>query len=195
VLGSAGILDEASVLAATGTRVVSEVGPGDLSQQFRVIVLANVAFGALPEPVQLGLSDFVNAGGGLLVTGGPQAFGSGGYDAIAELVPFQLRSRSDWRAIPFRSPVPVQPSHPVLAGVRFETVGAVNDMTPRPGATEILRMPGGGPAGYPYPLIAEMVVGGGRVLGFAFDLQDLGGMPDRDRLVQNALTYLAEAAR
>jgi len=194
-LGSVGFLDDGGLLAATGSRIAHEAGPGDLRQQFKVVVLANVAFAALPEPVQLGLTSFVSAGGSLLLTGGPQAFGSGGYDAIPELVPFELRSRGDWRSMPFRSPVPVQPGHPVLAGVTFTTIGAVNDMNPRPGAAEIMRMPGGGTAGYPYPLIAEIGVGAGRVLGFAFDMDDLGSMPDRDRLVQNALTYLAEAAR
>ncbi|HTU02239.1 MAG TPA: hypothetical protein VMG58_10505 [Candidatus Sulfotelmatobacter sp.] len=194
-LGSFGFLDEAGVLAATGARLKQEVGSGDLKDQFKVIVLANVAFDALPEAVQVGLPGFVRAGGALLITGGPQSFGSGGYDAIAELVPFELRNRSDFRVMPFRSPVPLQPDHPVLAGVRFETIGALNDMNPRPGATEILRMSGGGNAGYPYPLIAEIAVGSGRVLGFAFDLADLGGMPDRDRLMQNALSYLSDAAR
>jgi hypothetical protein len=194
-LGSLGSLDDAGVLAATGLQVAREAGTVDLKQQFSVVFLANVAFGALPEAVQQGLPSFVSAGGTLLITGGPQAFGSGGYEAIADLVPFGLRSQGDWRFTPFRSPVPVQPGHPVLTGVAFDTIGAVNDMNPRPGATEILRMPGGGSSGYPSPLIAEVGAGAGRVLGFAFDLNDLGGMRDRDLLVQNALRYLAVSSR
>ena len=146
-----------------------------------------------------------SSGGALLITGGSQAFGSGGYQAVASIVPFQIRSDNDWRFISFRPPVALQPGHPILAGVTFITVGTVNDMNPRPDATEILQSPGGGRAAtaaggggggsFLYPLIAELSVGAGRVIGIAFDLNDFAGMRDRDVFIQNTLGYLLATSR
>ncbi len=39
------------------------------------------------------------------------------------------------------------------------------------------------------------MVGAGRVIGIAFDLNDLAGMRDRDLFVQNTLTYLLATSR
>ena len=196
-LGSTGFLSSGAIQASSGADVTSEVDKFKL-QDFAVIVLANIPYTALPGSVQQGLVEYVNDGGALLLTGGPQAFGSGGYAAVAPIVPFQIRSSSDWRSTPFRPPVALQPGHPILAGVEFITVGAVNDMNPRPDATEILRAAGGGSAGgvsYPYPLIAEIGVGAGRVLGIAFDLNDFSGMRDRDQFIQNTVSYLVSVSR
>ncbi|HSB73257.1 MAG TPA: hypothetical protein VLT62_28360 [Candidatus Methylomirabilis sp.] len=196
-LGNTGFLSPGAIQASSGAEVTSE--PDKLKlQDFVVIVLANIAYTALPGSVQQGLVEYVNNGGALLLTGGPQAFGSGGYAAVGPIVPFQIRSDSDWRTTPFRPPIPLQPGHPILAGVEFITVGAVNDMNPRPDATEILRAAGGGSAGrvsYPYPLIAEIGVGAGRVLGIAFDLNEFSGMRDRDQFVQNTISYLLSVSR
>ncbi|MFB3817000.1 MAG: hypothetical protein ACE147_04990 [Candidatus Methylomirabilales bacterium] len=196
VLGSPGFLD-ARGLAAMGLEVLEDPGDKPLAD-LAVVLLANIPFRALPGSVQQGLTEYVQGGGALWLTGGPQAFGSGGYQAAAALVPFELRSASDWRAIPFRPPVVLQPGHPILAGVQFGTIGAVNDMNPRAGAVEILRAAGGGSAGtgsYPYPLIAEMAVGAGRVLGMAFDPGDPGSLPDRARFADNVLRYLLATSR
>jgi hypothetical protein len=172
-----------------------------------VLVLANTPFSSLPPSIQDGLVNFVGGGGALLITGGAQSFGSGGYKAVDPIIPFEIRSENDWRFISFRPPVPLQPGHPILAGVTFITIGTVNDMNPRPDALEILQSPGGGAVGlragggrtgggsFLYPLIAEVGVGAGRVLGIAFDLNDLAGMRDRDLFVQNALIYLLAASR
>jgi len=161
----------------------------------------------LPPSIQDELVNFVCGGGTLLISGGAQSFGSGGYKAVAPIIPFEIRSDSDWRFITFRPPVPLQPGHPILAGVTFITIGTVNDMNPRPGALEILQSAGGGGVGlrsgtgrtgggsYLYPLIAEVGVGSGLVVGIAFDLNDFAGMRDRDLFVQNTLTYLLAASR
>jgi hypothetical protein len=209
VLGNASFINPVSVQQATGAEVSQD--PGMPLKDVAVLVLANTPFASLPQPIQDGLVDYVGAGGSLLITGGSQSFGSGGYKAVAPLIPFQLRSDSDWRFISFRSPVPLQPGHPILAGVTFITVGTVNDMNPRPGAVEILQSAGGGgaagggagrlPGGvvgggsYLYPLIAEVGVGSGRVIGIAFDLNDVAGMRDRDLFLQNTLTYLLASSR
>lgn len=198
VLGNAAFINPTSVQQTTGAEISQD--PGMPLKDVAVLVLADIPFSSLPQPIQDGLVEYVGRGGALLITGGAQSFGSGGYKAVAPIIPFEIRFDSDWRFIPFRPPVAVQPGHPILAGVTFSTFGAVNDMNPRPGALEILQSPGGGrastPGGgrgggsYPYPLIAELAVGQGRVIGIALDLNDFAGMRDRDLFVQNTLSYL-----
>lgn len=203
-LGNAGFLDPKGIQAVTGAVVKAEMEKFQL-KDFSVVVLANVALPALPGPVQQGLMQYVNDGGAILITGGPQSFGSGGYQAVASILPFQIRSAGDWRATPFRPPVPLQPGHPILAGVNFITVGNLNDMNPRADATEILQAAGGGSAAgrtagagggsYPYPLIAELAAGAGRVIGVALDLNEFAGMRDRDLFIGNTIGYLLRNSR
>ena len=193
-LGSTSWLSVSDIQAATGALVKQDMEQFQL-KDFAVIVLANVAFTGLPGPAQQGLVEYVNNGGAVLITGGSQSFGSGGYQAVAPIIPFQIRSTSDWRPTTFRSPSLIQPGHPILSGVSFITVGAVNDMNPRPDAVEILQKPGGGVAGFLHPLIAEVGAGAGRVIGVATDLNDLAGMRDRDLFVRNTIGYLLRASR
>jgi hypothetical protein len=206
-LGNTGFLDPAAVQAATGAVVKTNLETFQL-KDFAVVVLANLALAALPGPVQQGLVQYANNGGAVLITGGAQSFGSGGYQAVASILPFEIRSTPDWRFTPFRPPVPVQPGHPILAGVTFIPVGALNDLNPRPDVMEILQAAGGGSAArraqgaggagggsFPYPLIAESAAGAGRVIGIAFDLNEFAGMPDRDLFVRNTIMYLLAASR
>jgi uncharacterized membrane protein len=195
-LGSTSFIDAQAILKATGAEV-TQVPGNTLLKDVAVLVLADVPFGSLPQAVQRGLMEYVNSGGALLITGGAQSFGSGGYQAVAPIIPFEIRSDNDWRAFPFRSPVPLQPGHPILAGILgqgFFTIGTLNDMNPRPGATEILQSPGGG-GSYMSPLIAELGVGAGRVVGLAFDPNLLNGWNLRDLFVQNTLNYLLASSR
>ena len=204
VLGNATWLNPSDIRAATGAVVKQELGNFQL-KDFAVIVLANAAFTSLPGPVQQGLVEYVNIGGTLLLTGGSQSFGSGGYQAVAPIIPFEIRASGDWRPTPFRSPISIQPGHPILAGVEFLTVGAINDMNPRADASEILQAAGGGSAAgritgrgggsFPNPLIAEVGVGAGRVIGVAIDLNDFAGMRDRDLFVRNTIGYLLRTSR
>jgi hypothetical protein len=203
-IGNTSWLNTSDIQAATGVLVKQDMEKFQL-KDFAVIVLANVSFGGLPGPVQQGLVEYVNNGGAVLITGGSQSFGSGGYEAVAPIIPFQIRSTSDWRPTPFRPPVPIQPGHPIMSGVTFLTIGAVNDMNPRPDALEILQAAGGGSAAgraagagggsFPYPLITEVGVGAGRVIGIAFDLNDFANMRDRDLFVRNTIGYLLGASR
>jgi len=207
-LGNASFMDAQAIMKATGAEVTQDPGKAPL-KDVAVLVLANVSFPSLPPPIQDGLADYVNAGGAVLITGGPQSFGSGGYKTVASIIPFEIRSDSDWRFVGFRPPVPLQPGHPILAGVTFITVGALNDMNPRPGALEILQAAGGGGAGplginlgqgrvggsFPSPLIAELAVGAGRVIGIAFDLAEFSGMRDLSLFVENTLKYLLASSR
>jgi hypothetical protein len=199
-LGNPSFINAAAVQQATGAAVSLDTGIP--LQEVAVLVLANAPLASLPQAVQTRLVEYVSTGGAVLITGGSQSFGSGGYQAVASIIPFQIRSENDWRFINFRPPVALPPGHPILAGVTFSTVGTVNDMNPRPDATEILQSPGGGRApgvggggSFLFPLIAEIAVGSGRVIGIAFDLNDFAGMRDRDLFIQNTLTYLLGASR
>ncbi|MCI0483664.1 MAG: hypothetical protein L0Y78_03670 [candidate division NC10 bacterium] len=188
-----------------GAEVKKELGEYELVE-FAVVILSNVSYGGLPSAVQRGLSEYLGRGGSLLITGGPNAYGSGGYQAIADVLPFEVRAEQDWTARPFKPVIPLQPGHPILEGVTFRTVGNFNDLNPKPGAVEIAqyaggglgRGVGGGPGGliggtFQSPMIAEQRVGQGTVLGVAFDLgQEVrSGWPDGTRFVRNLLNYLA----
>ncbi len=190
VLGNAGFVDDQAVSRAFGVPVVRNGGAIQL-QDVAVLVLANIALASIPDHIRAGLVPYVNSGGAVLITGGNQSFGSGGYEAVAPILPFAIRFPDDWRVIPFRPPVPLQPGHPILAGVEFATIGFVNDMNPLAAATEIVQAAGGGGGGaYPFPLIAERSAGG-RVIGMAFDPNGLvGAMPTLPRLIHNTLQYL-----
>ena len=203
-LGSTGWFNAADIQAASGAVVKQDLEQFKL-KDFAVVVLGNIALGSLPGPVQQGLVEYVSSGGSLLITGGPQSFGSGGYQEVAVLVPFEIRAAGDWRVIPFRSPLVLQPGHPIMAGVTFITVGAVNDMNPRRDASEIMQAAGGGSAAgrvtgrgggsFPSPLIAEVVAGSGRVIGVAMDLNDFAGMRDLPLFIRNTMNYLTNASQ
>ena len=176
--------------AVTGAEVANELGDRDLVE-FAVVVLSNIPYNQLPGAVQENLTEFLDQGGSLLITGGPNAYGSGGYQAMAALVPFEIRATDDWRSFPFRQVIPIQPGHPILRGVTFRTLGSFNDLNPKAGAVEIAQYAGGG-TGFLSPLIAEQRVGQGTVVGVAFDLgrEVQNGWTDGNRFVQNLLTYL-----
>lgn len=191
------VLGDASYLPAeevAGAEVTYELDDRDL-MGFAVVILSNIPYGQLPGAVQEHLADFVNQGGSLLITGGPNAYGSGGYQVIATLIPFEIRTHEDWRVVPFREVIPIEPGHSILQGVTFRTVGSFNDLNPKRGATEIAQYAGAG-TGYPSPLIAEQGVGQGTVLGVALDLgQEVGGgWADGSRFVRNLLTYMVTRA-
>jgi hypothetical protein len=197
-LGNASYISPEAVKAWTGADVEMVLGEYEL-EEFAVVILSNISYAAIPETVRIGLSDFLGRGGSLLITGGPSSYGSGGYQAIAQLLPFEIRAPDDWRARPFKAVIPIQPDSPILQGVTFQTIGSFNDLNPKPGAVEIARYAGGrvvggfrGGAVYQSPLIAEQTAGSGTVVGIAFDLgQEVqGGWPDGSLFMQNLLTYL-----
>lgn len=176
--------------AVNGAEVTNELGDRDLLE-FAVVILSNIPYNQLPGAVQEHLPEFLDQGGSLLITGGPNAYGSGGYQAMSAVLPFEIRTSDDWRTVPFKPIMPVQSGHPILRGVTFRTVGTFNDLNPRRGAIEIAQYPGGG-LGFPSPLVAELRVGQGTVLGVAFHLgQEVESRwADGNRFVQNVLTYL-----
>lgn len=64
----------------------------DSLQAYRAIVLNNVSHEALPNAVKSGLSRYVRGGGGVIMVGGNESFGLGGYigTAVEEILPVRL---------------------------------------------------------------------------------------------------------
>ena len=189
-LGDTSYLSEDAV-AQAGAALRTELGEFGLDE-YSLLVLANVPLAAVPGEIQEGLPDFLVKGVSLLVTGGPGGFGSGGYQAIASSLPFGLRGGGDWRANPFKPVLLLEPGHRIFAGVTFPTIGAFNDLNPRPGASELAQYPGGGK--FVSPLIAEAGVGSGAVVGVAFDLgaEIRGGWAAGSQFAQNLVKYLVD---
>ncbi|MFQ5655928.1 MAG: hypothetical protein ACE5G5_00120 [Candidatus Methylomirabilales bacterium] len=196
-LGDDSYISAEAVKAWTNAEVRNELGERDLLE-FAVVILSNVPYAAVPAVVQERLSEFMSEGGSLLITGGPNSFGSGGYQSVASYVPFEIRDSRDWRSFAFKPILPVQEGHPILQGVTFRTIGTFNDLNPKRGeATEIAQYAGGATAiatFYPSPLIAEQQVGQGTVIGVAFDLgkEINNGWADGNRFVRNVIVYLVD---
>ena len=184
-------------IAAGGGTPVETVDPKKFGQ-ISVIVLADIRLADVPQEVSSQLIDFVSRGGALLLTGGRNGFGAGGYGAIAALVPFSIRGPDDFVAKPFKPALLMAPGFAGLAGGEFTTIGNFNDMNPKPGATEILQYPGGfvpnisgGAATFSSPLMAEQRVGYGIVLGIAFDVADVvPRSPEGPEALANIMRYL-----
>ena len=201
-LGDTSYLRE-DVVAEAGAALRTELGEFGLDE-YSLLVLANVPLAAVPSAVREGLPEFLSKGGSLLLTGGPGAFGSGGYEAIAPILPFGLRGGADWRVNPFKPVLLLQTGHPIFAGVSFPTIGAFNDLNPRPGASELAQYQGGGVAApgvgvgggakFASPLIAEAAVGSGAVVGVAFDLgaEIRGSWGAGSQFVRNLVKYLVD---
>ena len=83
--------------ALAAERIVTDVRParagaaGDLGR-YDLVVLADVPRAALPDAAIAALETFVRGGGGLLVAGGTQSFGPGGYlgTRLATILPLRL---------------------------------------------------------------------------------------------------------
>jgi len=70
----------------------AELAPGTDPDDFRAIVLNNIAYGDLPSSLRSSLGSYVRGGGGLVMIGGNRSFGLGGYigSSIEELLPVRL---------------------------------------------------------------------------------------------------------
>ncbi len=88
--------DLARALAVQGFDVDTRHPPGlDKSGAHDALVLANVPVFDLPAEAIVQLERYVRDGGALLVTGGPRAFGAGGYlgTPLAAMLPVDVRPR------------------------------------------------------------------------------------------------------
>lgn len=211
-LGDDSYVNWSAVESRTGAVVRRELGDSPLAG-FSVVVLSNVSYDSLPETVRDGLADYLTSGGSLLVSGGKQAYGSGGYagTALADLLPLKP-SRDDWLPHPFGPTFILQPDHPILGGVVIPTMAFFNEVDLNSGAQEIAQYRkgskaafagGGNPGGGVIegggrrlmPLIAERSVGSGTILAIALDMTLTGDWKDRDRFAQNCVEYLLQRSR
>jgi uncharacterized membrane protein len=128
----------------------------------RVYVLADVPTGAFSAAQRAMLEDFVKAGGGLVVLGGPYSFGPGEYassDVFARLLPVVLNGRYD--VVKCAPPVVLKaPANSLVAdllGKDAPTVVYRHKLAAKPGATVHLTA---GDA----PLVVTGAYGKGRVV-------------------------------
>ncbi|MDD5559843.1 hypothetical protein [Candidatus Methylomirabilis sp.] len=214
-LGDDSYVTWSEVEARTGAAVRRELEDLPLTD-FSVIILSNVSYASLPAAVRDGLSEYLAHGGTLLVTGGKQSYGSGGYvgTELAELLPLKP-SRDDFGYNPYGPTLLLQPRHPILQGVALPPMGYFNELELNSSAVEIAQYrkgskaaftgggdPGGGEIGgggrRPMPLIAEKSVGQGTILAIAMDMAlslDKDTWQDRDRFAQNCVAYLLQRSR
>ncbi len=211
-LGDDSYITWSEVESRIGAVVKREPGEWPLTD-FSVLVLSNISYTSLPEGVRDRLGEYLAHGGSLLVTGGNQSYGSGGYAGteLADLLPLRP-SRDDWLPHPFGPTLILQPGHPILKGVEIPTMAFFNELDLNGGAVEIAeyrkaskagivggRDPGGGEVQgggrRPMPLIAERSVGAGTVLAVALDMMLTGDWRDRDRFAQNCIEYLFQRSR
>lgn len=214
-LGDDSYVAWSEVESKTNAVVRRELGDSPLAA-FSVVVLSNVSYDNLPEAVRDGLADYLTLGGSLLVSGGKQSYGSGGYagTALADLLPLKP-SRDDFGYNPYGPTLLLQPMHPILQGVALPPMGYFNELELNSGAVEIAqyrkkskaaftggRDPGGGEVGgggrRPMPLIAEKSLGQGTILAIAIDMalpMDKDVWKDRERFAQNCVGYLLQRSR
>jgi hypothetical protein len=213
-LGDDSYITWSDVEARTGAIVKRDLEEFRLFD-FSVLVLSNISYGGLPDEVRTGLGEFLGRGGTLLVTGGQQSFGSGGYaeTELADLLPLRS-SGDDFGYHPYGPTLILQRDHPMFRDVEIPTMGYFNELELNSGAMEIAqyrkavarttvldrsspsraRVEGGG-ARLPMPLIAERSTGRGTVVAIAIDMGnplDTDIWKDRDRFAQNCVEYLLE---
>jgi len=211
-LGDDSYITWSELESRTGAVVKREAGDAPLTD-FSLLVLSNVSYTSLPEGVRDGLRGYLEQGGAMLITGGMQSFGSGGYAGteLADLLPL-LPSRDDWLPHPFGPTLILQPGHPILKGIEIPTMAFFNELDLNGGAVEIAQyrkaskagiVGGGDPGGgqiqgggrRPMPLIAERRSDAGTILAVALDLALTGEWKDRGRFAQNCVEYLLQQSR
>lgn len=200
------------VESRTGAVVKHELEDSPLAA-FSLVILSNVSYDRLPDVVRNGLADHLASGGSLLITGGKQSYGSGGYvgTALADVLPLKPRS-DDFGYNPYGPTILLQPDHPIFQGATFPSMGYFNDLQLNSGAVEIAQYRkaskaaftgGGDPGGREIaggghrlmPLIAERSQGRGTILAIAMDMAlplDKDIWKDRDRFARNCVEYLLQ---
>jgi len=192
-LGDDSYITWSEVESRTGAVVRREPGDSPLAG-FSLLILSNISYTSLPDAVRGGIRNYLEQGGSLLITGGKQSFGSGGYGGteLADMLPLRP-TRDDWLPHPFGSTLMLQPTHPILNGVEVPAMAFFNELDLNVGAVEIARYTRR--QRLPHPLIAERSVGGGTILAIALDMTLTGEWRDRNRFAQNCVEYLLQRSR
>lgn len=214
-LGDDSYLSWPEVESRTGAIVKRESGNAPLAA-FSLVILSNVSYAGLPDAVRDGLADYLALGGSVLVTGGKQSYGSGGYagTTFGDLLPLKPRG-DDFGYNPYGPTLLLQPNHPILRGITLPPMGYFNDLELNSGSIEIAQYRkaskaafagGGNPGGREIaggghrvmPLVAERSVGQGAILAIAMDMAlplDQESWKDRERFAQNCVEYLMQRSR
>ena len=103
---------------------------------YDVIVMANVdtqSFGGRGKGGRM-LENFVKHGGGLLILGGPYAYGQGDYQAIDALVPFKVKGPFDIKKLPPQSYLQPKGDSPLLKGIAWSKVTLQPSVVTGPGS-------------------------------------------------------------
>ena len=137
-------------------------GPYEQVMSYDLIVLCDIDLEAFTVPQRAMIQDFVRAGGGLLVVGGPFAFGRGGMEhstLLEPLLPVTTTGEFDLQPLP--APAPLQPvkghiAKDGLAWAQHPTVLWLHHAQPKKGAT--VEMTAGG-----LPALVTWEYGKGRV--------------------------------
>jgi len=130
---------------------------------YHVVALLNVDAAAIGlEGLEM-IRDFVKAGGGLLVTGGPFAFGPGGYagTALEEILPLEGYTPFEMAPVKDAAWQPAGES-PLTDGLRWEAGPVspwVHRLRARPGSTVLIEAAG-------QPILVTGTYGKGRVAAF-----------------------------
>lgn len=192
-LGDDSYITWSELESRTGAVVKQELGDAPLTD-FLLLVLSNVSYTSLPEAVRDGLRGYLEQGGTMLITGGKQSYGSGGYAGteLADLLPLRP-SRDDWLPHPFGPTLILQPGHPILKGIEIPTMAFFNELDLNVGGVEIARYVR--TQRLPHPLIAERRSDAGTILAVALDLTLTGEWKDRGRFAQNCVEYLLQQSR
>jgi uncharacterized membrane protein len=192
-LGDDSYITWSELVSRTGAVLKRELGELSL-MDFSVLVLSNISYTSLPDPVRDGLQEFLARGGSVLFTGGDRSYGSGGYvgTQLADLLPLRP-SRDDWLPHPFGPTLILQPGHPILKGIEIPTMAFFNELDLNVGGVEIARYVR--TQRLPHPLIAERRSDAGTILAVALDLTLTGEWKDRNRFAQNCAEYLLQQSR
>lgn len=192
-LGDDSYITWSELESRTGAVVKREAGDASLND-FSLLVLSNVSYASLPEGVRDGLRGYLEQGGAMLITGGKQSYGSGGYAGteLGDLLPLRP-SRDDWLPHPFGATLILQPGHPILKGIEIPAMAFFNEVELSVGGVEIARY--GRAQRLPHPLIAERSSSAGTILAVALDLTLTGEWKDRGLFAQNCVAYLLQRSR
>jgi uncharacterized membrane protein/sugar lactone lactonase YvrE len=151
-----------SILKASGDYLITGDFPRTRESlfQFDVIVLVDVDAYALRDHRRRMLADFVRAGGGLLVCGGPFAYGKGRYAGteLEDVLPVLTTGPWDWKLPAVPVAISQTGDHLISAGIEWEPAPLLSyfhQVEVRPEATVVLE------AGE-HPLLVVSAIGKGR---------------------------------
>ena len=160
--GNDQFIPKAAAESLTGARFQSDFSGLRYLDDASVIVLADIAYAQLPAILQASLADWVNLGGSLLVTGGNNAFGFGGYAGtpLGNILPLRP-GPTDSTGHGFSATYVLNPSHPLFSGVTAATMANFNETSVTGDATPLLEYRGASKGGF----AGGGMTGSGRAFG------------------------------